>query len=239
MNLFPEPRCYNISGFWSCSFQLLEDPQQLGCTDKARGAYLVSSFSSEEIICAFYQGEEVGIVKSDPSPATWWPGGNWFPTAFQPCCVIGAAGLIFQGILQLLQDFKAIPTLLVYHFYWNKLKMRLSGAYNNCEIFLLEICVSHLFGKIFSSIIHYRGLKIILQWQSLYLFLDNWHPLLADLECFFDDNACDPAGFAEWLHKQRQIVKCGKEKAIFIILETVQPAPGPILNVISVTLHFS
>lgn len=157
------------------------------------------------------------------------------PQHFSPACEIGAAGLIFQGILQLLQDFKPIPTLFVYHFYWSKLKMRLSGAYNNCEIFLLEICVSHLFGKIFSSIIHYRGLKIILQWQSLYLFLDNWHPLLADLECFFDDNACDPAGFAECLHKQRQIVKCGKEKAIFIILETVQPAPGPI----SVTLHFS
>lgn len=127
----------------------------------------------------------------------------------------------------------------MYHFYWNKWKIRLSGAYNNCEIFLLEISVSHLFGKIFSSIIHYRGLKILLQWQSLYLFLDNWHPLLADLECFFDDNACDPAGFAEWLHKQRQIVKCGKEKAIFIILETGQPTPGPILNVISAALHFN
>lgn len=28
-----------------------------------------------------------------------------------PVCVIGAAGLIFQGILQLLQDFKPIPAL--------------------------------------------------------------------------------------------------------------------------------
>lgn len=91
----------------------------------------------------------------------------------------------------------------------------------NSEIFLLEISVSHFLGKIFFSIIHYKGLKIILQWQSLYLFLDNWHPLLADLECFFDDNVCDPAGFAEWLNKQRQIVKCGKEKAIFIILENL------------------
>lgn len=138
---------------------------------------------------------------------------------------------VFQGILQLFKYLKTIPNLLIgssmYHFYWSKIKIRLSGAYNNCEfqinceIFLLEISVSHLLGKIFYSIIHYRGLKIILQWQSLYLFLDNWHPLLADLECFFDDSVCDPAGFAEWLNKQRQIVKCGKEKAIFIILENL------------------
>lgn len=153
---------------------------------------------------------------------------------FSPACVMGA----FPGNSAAPPGFPTNPNS-VYPFYCNQLKMRLSGAYNNCEIFLLEISVSQLFGKIFSSIIHCRGLKIILQWQSLYLFLDNWHPLLADLECFFDDNACDPAGFAEWLHKQRQIVKCGKEKAIFIILETVQPAPGPVLNVVSVALHFN
>lgn len=33
----------------------------------------------------------------------------------------------------------------------------------NSEIFLLEISVSHFLGKIFFSIIHYKGLKIILQ----------------------------------------------------------------------------
>lgn len=83
------------------------------------------------------------------------------------------ASSVFQGILQPFKYLKTIPDLLIsssmYDFYGSKIKIRLSGAYNNCEfqinceIFLLEISVSHLLGKIFYSIIHYRGLKIILQ----------------------------------------------------------------------------
>lgn len=45
-------------------------------------------------------------------------------------------------------------------------------------------------------------------------FLDNWHQLLADLECFFNDSVYDPAAFAELLNKQRQIEKFGGGKAI-------------------------
>lgn len=77
---------------------------------------------------------------------------------FSPACVMGA----FPGNSAAPPAFPTNPNP-VYPFYCNQLKMRLSGAYNNCEIFLLEISVSHLFGKIFSSIIHCRGLKIILQ----------------------------------------------------------------------------
>lgn len=176
-------------------------------------------------------GYVLEIVESHPSSATV---GNWCIALFQFSCLCGRYLLVSslsQGILPLIKCLKLIPNFLISsstcHFYGSKIKMRLSGIDNNCEfqinceVFLLEISASHCLGKIFSSIIHYKGLKIILQWQSLYLFLDNWHPLLADLECFFDDNVCDPAGFAEWLNKQRQIVKCGKEKAIFIILENL------------------
>lgn len=169
----------------------------------------------------------MGNTKSDPAPAPRWPRGNWFLPAF-PCLCDRCCWAHFPGNSAAPAGFQTHPSPFSWApFYWNKLEMRLSGAYNNCEIFLLEISVSHLFGKIFSPIIHYRGLKIILQWQSLYLFLDNWHPLLADLECFFDDNACNPAGFAECLHKQRQIVKCGKEKSYFYYIRDCPACSRP------------